>query len=102
MPRYFVTMKLSGADQGGLVRPIEGLTSRLRDALLPSLEYLSALRMQGREVIGGYLSGPQSVVVIMEAESEEQVYEILENLPGWDRANTEVGRLHILEDLSGE
>jgi len=99
MPRYFVTFKISESDQGSLARPIEGLTSLLRDTLLPSLEYLSTLRKQGQEIVGGYLHGQQSIVLIMEAESEERVFEILEEMPGWDTTNTEVAQLHILEDL---
>ena len=40
----------------------------------------------------------------MEAESEEKVFETLRALPCWPDVEdkTEVARLHVLEELSGE
>ncbi len=100
MPRYFVTMKIAEADQGGPALRLDGLTAVLREAILPTLESLVDLQERGKDVLGGYLSGQQSVVVILEADSEEEVYEILEGLPAWDKTNTEVARLRLLEELS--
>ncbi len=102
MPRYFVTMNISEADPGDPALPLKGLTAILREAILPTLESLLDLKeKEGKEVIGGYLTGQQSIVLIMEADSEEEVHELLEELPVWDKANTEVARLRDLEDLSG-
>jgi hypothetical protein len=102
MALYFVTMKVSEPDPDDPVLPLEGLTAVLRKAVLPTLEALLDLKQRmGKEVLGGYLSGQQSVVLIMEADSEEEVYEVLEGLPVWAKANTEVARLRFVEDLQG-
>jgi hypothetical protein len=86
MGRYFVTMKISEADSGNPALLLEGLTAVLREASVPTLESLLDLKaQQSREVIGGYLSGRQSVVLIMEADSEEQVFEVLKKLPAGTR-----------------
>jgi hypothetical protein len=76
----------------------------MRSTLPPSLESILALKAQGKVVAGGYPSGPkQSLILIMEAESEE-VFETLRALPCWPDVEdkTEVARLHVLEELSGE
>jgi hypothetical protein len=73
-----------------------------REAVLPTFESLLDLKEQGNAVVGGYLGGQQSVVVILEAGSEEEVYEILERLPVWDKVSIKVARLRVLEELSGE
>ncbi len=106
MAQYLVSVDLPEA--AGPYEPlpsIERVVSLMRSTLLPSLEALLALKARGKVVAGGYPSGPrQSLILIMEAESEEEVFETLRSLPCWPdvRNNTEVARLHILEELSGE
>jgi hypothetical protein len=76
----------------------------MRSTLLPSLESLLALKARGKVVAGGFPSGrEQRLMLIMEAESEEEVVETLQSLPCWnDVVNPEVARLHLLEELSDE
>ena len=78
----------------------------MRSTLLRSLEALLALKARGKVVAGGFPSGrKQSLMLIMEAESEEEeVVETLQSLPCWNEVVNppEVTRLHILEELSGE
>jgi len=105
MAQYLVSMDLpeaSGPDEP--LPSIEGVVDLMRSTLLPSLESLLALKTRGKVVAGGYPSGPrQSLILIMEAESKEEVFETLQSLPCWnDVVNTEVARLHVLEELSGE
>jgi hypothetical protein len=102
MAHYLVTMDLPEAEPDGSLPSIEGLLGTIRKTVLPSLEALSALKAQGRVLAGGYPSGQRSIMLIVEADSEGEVMEMLERVPCWDASATEVARLHALEDLSGE
>ena len=48
----------------------------------------------------GYTSGKRSIMVIVEADSEERAREMLEGVPGWGVETTQVSRLHTLDELS--
>jgi hypothetical protein len=103
--QYLVSMELPEA--AGPTEPlpsIESAVGLMQSALLPSLQSLLALKAQGKVLTGGYRSGrEQSLMLIMEAESEEEVLETLRSLPCWnDEADTDVARLHVIEELSGE
>ena len=105
MAHYLVSMELPEA--AGPTEPlpsIESVVGLMRSALLPSLEALLALKAQGKVIAGGYPSGrDQRLMLIMEADSEEEVLETLRSLPCWnDEADTKVARLHVIEELSGE
>ncbi len=105
MAQYLVSMDLPETSGPNEPLPsIEGVVDLMRSTLLPSLESLLALKTRGKVVAGGYPSGPrQSLILIMEAESKDEVFETLQSLPCWnDVVNTEVARLHVLEELSGE
>ena len=102
MAQYLVTMDLPEAAPDGSLPSIEGLLGTIRKTVLPSLEALSALKAQGRVLAGGYPSGQRSIMLIVEADSEEGVLEMLEQVPCWDVSATDVARLHAFEDLSGE
>lgn len=105
MSQYLVTMDLPEAEPDGPLPSIEGLVGTIRETVLPSLEALIALKAQGRVLAGGYPSGQRSIMLIVEADSEEVALEMLERVPCWDVSATDVARLHAfedLEDLSGE
>jgi hypothetical protein len=105
MAHYLVSLDLpEAADPNESLPSIERVVGLMRSTLLPSLESLLALKAQGKVVAGGYPSGRgQSLMLIMEAESEEEVLETLQSLPCWNEVvNTEVARLHVLEELYGE
>jgi hypothetical protein len=105
MAQYLVSMDLPEATGPNEPLPsIERVVGLMRSTLLPSLESLLALKARGKVVAGGYPSGrAQSLILIMEAESEEEVFETLQSLPCWKEVvDTEVARLHVLEELSGE
>ncbi len=102
MPQYLVTMDLPEAEPDGSLPSIEGLLGTVRETLLPSLEALSALKAKGRVLAGGYPSGQRSIMLIVEADSEEGVLRMLERVPCWDASTTDVARLHAFEDLSAE
>ena len=105
MAHYLVSMDLpEGAGPTEPLPSIERVVDLMRSTLLPSLESLLALKARGKVVAGGFASGrEQNLMLIMEAESEAEVFETLQSLPCWnDVVNSEVTRLHILEELSGE
>ncbi len=71
------------------MRSVKGLAGVSREALVFfSHKALLALRAQDKGVIGAYLSGQRSLVIFMDTESEEQVYEVLKNLSVWGRMAT--------------
>ena len=105
MAQYLVSIDLPEA--AGPTEPlpsIESVVGLMRSTLLPSLEALLALKARGKVVAGGYPSGRQQrLMLIMEADSEEEVLETLQSLPCWNEVvNPEVTRLLVLEELSGE
>jgi hypothetical protein len=105
MAHYLVSMDFPEATGPGDSLPsVETVVGLMRTILLPSLESLLALKARGKVVAGGYPSGRgQSLILIMEAESEQEVLETLQSLPCWkDAAETDVSQLHVLEELSSE
>ena len=102
MALYFVTMDLKPAYPK---LPVDGLASIVRAAILPSVEALIPLKAQGRLITGGYLIGERSMVFVFEADSEEEVREVLEDLPLSGAATFEIkhmralGELHALKEL---
>ena len=101
MARYLVTMDLpTETTPDGVLPSLEGLLGTVRETILPTLEALSALKERGVVLDGGYPSGKRSIMLIVEADSEEGVREMLEDVPGWEAETTEVSRLHTLEELS--
>jgi hypothetical protein len=79
MAHYFVTMDLEPDAYPQL--PTDGLARIVREAILPSVEALVPLRAAKKLVTGGYLVGERRMVFVFEAESEEEVGEMLEGLP---------------------
>ena len=103
MALYFVTMDIEKPADPQL--PVDRLAYIVREAILPSVEALIPLKAQGRLVTGGYLVGERSMVFVFEADSEDEVREVLEGLPLSGVATAELrpmqplGDLHTLEDL---
>ena len=61
--------------------PVHRLAHIVREAILPTVEDLIPLGAQGRLVTGGYLVGERQMVFVFEADSEEEVQEMLEGMP---------------------
>jgi muconolactone delta-isomerase len=79
--------------------PLDQLAGLVQDSLLPSIESLIALRSRGKIVAGGYPMGHRAIVFVMEAESEEELYMTLKDLPLWDEVNTKVTPLQRFEEF---
>jgi muconolactone delta-isomerase len=96
MPQYQVTMNLVRADP---LLDIGQLTEIVTQAILPSLEALQDLQSKGKVLAGGHPVGQRYVVMFMEAESEEEVRELLEGLPLSELGDTFITELQGFEEL---
>ena len=97
MPHYFVTLDIKPA---GLRLPVDQVAKIVRAAILPAVEALMPLKAQGRLLTGGYVIGESSMMFVFEADSEEEVREMLESLPLSGVADPEVKQMRTIEDLS--
>jgi muconolactone delta-isomerase len=96
MPQYQVTMDLVKADP---LLDIGQLTDIVADSILPSLEALKDLQSKGKVLAGGHPVGQRYVVLFMEAESEDELHELLAGLPLSELGNTTVTELKSFEEL---
>src|SRR5919107_3012631 len=103
MALYFVTMEQEKPADPQL--PVDRLAHIVREAILPPVEALIPLKAPGRLVTGGDLVGERSIVFVFEADSEEEVHGVLEDLPLSGVVTAELrpmqplGEMHTLEDL---
>jgi hypothetical protein len=88
--QYLVTMHIETADP---LLPIDRLAEVVREAILPSLEALTDLERRGRIVTGGYPVGERFLVMVVEADSEEELRAELDELPLEGVAKVEARRL---------
>jgi hypothetical protein len=79
MALYFVTMDIE--PEAAPSMPVGTLARIVREAILPSVEALIPLQVQGKLVTGGYLVGERTMVFVFEADSEEEVRNMLDGLP---------------------
>jgi muconolactone delta-isomerase len=96
MPQYQVTMNLVKADP---LLDVGQLTEIVTEAIVPSLKALRDLQSKGKVLAGGHPVGQRYIVMYMEAESEEEVRELLEGLPLSELGNTSVTELKSFEEL---
>jgi muconolactone delta-isomerase len=96
MPQYMVTMHITRADP---LLPIDQLLGVVRESVLPSVERLIALKEQGKVLTGGYPVGQRAIVFVIEADSEEELHQMLGDLPLSRVADAEVTRLESFEEL---
>jgi muconolactone delta-isomerase len=102
MALYFVTMDIEPDVEPRL--PVNQLASVVREAILPTVKALIPLQTQGRLVTGGYLVGERTMVFVFEADSEEEVREVLEGLPLSGVVTAKIspmqalGEIHALDD----
>jgi len=97
MALYFVTMDLEPGAYPSL--PVGGLARIVREAILPSVEALVPLRAAGKLVTGGYLIGERQMVFVFEAESEDEVREMLDSLPLSGVASPDIRPMRSLGEM---
>jgi len=96
MPQYMVTMNLTNADP---LLNIGQLSNIVRGAILPSLDRLEDLQSKGKVLAGGHPVGQRYIVLFMEAESEDELRELLGELPLSELGDTTVTELKTFEEL---
>src|SRR5215210_6484722 len=96
MALYFVTMDMKPVDPR---LPVDRLANIVREAILPSVEALIPLGAQGKLVTGGYLVGERSMVFVFEADSEDEVRQMLDDLPLSRVAKPNIRRMQPLGEM---
>ena len=61
------------------------------------MESLAQLQAQGKVVSGGCPIGRPAIMLLVDAESDEELYEIVEGLPIWEQV--EITRMQGFEEL---
>jgi muconolactone delta-isomerase len=92
--KYLVTMELGQPlpeNPEGLLRHVEGV-------VIPSHETLMKLEKEGKILAGGDMSGRRGSVMILEADSNAEVSQILATMPLWATQKTEVIPLETFEE----
>src|SRR5215210_1156170 len=97
MAHYFVTMDLEPDSYPQL--PTDGLARIVREAILPSVEALIPLSAAKKLVTGGYLVGERTMVFVFEADSEEEVREMLDEMPLSGVAKPNIRRMQALGEM---
>jgi muconolactone delta-isomerase len=95
--QYLVTEEL--IDPGPLLPP-DQVVAMMRQAVLPSLDALINLKSEGKIIAGGVPVGERAIVLIFEADSNEELDSILQSLPLWGLAKWKVTPLENLESRS--
>ena len=96
MSQYMVSMNLLKADP---LLDIGQLSDIVTQKILPSLDALKNLQSQGKVIAGGHPVGQRYVVLFMEAESEDEVREVLGELPLSELGEMQVTELKSFEEL---
>ena len=97
MAHYFVTMDLEPDTYPQL--PTDGLARIVREAIFPSVEALIPLSAARKLVTGGYLLGERTMVFVFEADSEEEVRQMLDDLPLSRVAKPNIRRMQPLGEM---
>jgi muconolactone delta-isomerase len=92
--QYLVTEEL--IDPGPLLPP-DQLVKIMRQWVFPSMDALINLKSEGKIIGGGLPVGERALVLIFEAESNEELDTILQRLPLWGLAKWKVTPLENLE-----
>jgi muconolactone delta-isomerase len=78
--QYLVTGEF--IDPGPLLPP-EQLVELLRQAVLPSHDVLTNLKLEGKLLAGGYSVGERAGAFIFEVDSNAELDALLQSLPYW-------------------
>ncbi len=92
--KYLVQMKL--ADSGRPTAAEAGIAF-IEQLILPTLELCRELEFENKILAGGPVSGAVALVLIVNAESIQELDELITALPIWPRMETEVTPLTSFE-----
>ena len=80
----------------GPLLPPESVLSFVEQLVIPSVEMLAQWEQEGRIRAGGVFPGERAGVAVMEADSAEEVGQLLGSLPFWGQMKWEVRALQSL------
>jgi muconolactone delta-isomerase len=93
--QYLVSVE--SVETGPLLPP-EQVIGIIRGAVLPSLEALVRMESEGKILGGGAPVGERSAAFIVEADSNDELHGLLQDLPGWGIVKTKVTPLQRFEN----
>jgi len=93
--RYLVTME--SVDSGEALPPAEQ-AALLEAVVLPSIQALKEMEAGGK-LRGGTLTGRRGAAFIIDAASNEELGDLLQQLPVWGTAEVEVTPLVLFEHV---
>src|SRR5262245_11104831 len=85
--QYLVQMRLAGT--GRPTTTEDGITF-IEQFILPTLDLCKRLQTEHKILAGGPMSGAVALVLIVNAESAQELDDLLTGLPVWPRMETEV------------
>ncbi len=91
---YMIILKLDEEAYGGSSQEARLIVS---DAVIPSLKKLRKLEKEGA-VKGGFFNGQRAGALMIDAESDERIDEILTDLPIWGIFDFEVVKLESFKE----
>jgi muconolactone delta-isomerase len=92
--QYLIQMRL--ASSGRPTTSADGITF-IERFILPTLERCKTLLDEKKIVAGGPMSGAVALVMIVNAESEGELDDVITRLPIWPRMETDVTPLSTFE-----
>ncbi len=97
--RYFVKGEFI---EPGALLPQEQFVQMLENIIIPSLEAVAKLESENKILAAGLLTGARAGVFILEAQSNEEVTELLQNLPFWGLLKWKVVPLDSFENRANQ
>lgn len=92
--KYLVQMKLASSSRPAT--PQEGIAF-IEQIILPTLELCKKLEAEKRIIAGGPVSGSVALSLVVNADSAQEVDDIVTSLPVWPRMETTVTPLNSFE-----
>ncbi len=86
-------------DVGPLLPP-EQIVTYVERVIIPSLEMLTQWEQEGRIRAGGVFPGERAFTFVMEADSAEEVGQLLGSLPFWGQVKWDVRALQSLSSAA--
>ncbi len=82
----------------GVLLPAEQLPGIVQNLVIPSMEAMAQLEKENKIRAGGIYAGARAGVCIIEAESNDEVSRLLQNLPFWGLLKWDVTPLQSFGD----
>ena len=92
--QYLVTGEF--VEPGPLLPP-DQLAGMIRQLVLPSHDALTNLKAEGKLLAGGYSVGERAAAFIFDVDSNEELDNLLQNLPNWGVVKFKVTPLQDIE-----